>query len=153
MFLDEVFSAWCSARPYSWNKFLTLYKHCAKTNFPQELKQCLKLVLNYALTTLVFLKHIKILKKSYFYELWQQHKQLETMEMSETWRDSFDERYIAKPIPTWTYSQNSLAAAAEALSLKISSHGTSLKWSWRPSSNHHENSHKQCDETRCYILY
>ena len=34
-------------------------------------------------------------------------------------------------IPTLTHSQNSLAA--EALSLKISSHGTSLKWSWRPS--------------------
>ena len=33
-------------------------------------------------------------------------------------------------IPTWTHLQNSLAAA-EALSLKISSHGTSLKWSWR----------------------
>ena len=34
--------------------------------------------------------------------------------------------------PTWTYSQNSLAAA-EALSLKISSHGIGLKWSQRPS--------------------
>ena len=31
--------------------------------------------------------------------------------------------------PTWTHSQNSLAAAAEGLSLKISSQGTSLKWS------------------------
>ena len=35
---------------------------------------------------------------------------------------------IYTSIPTWTHSQNSLAAA-EALSLKISSHGTSLKWS------------------------
>ena len=34
--------------------------------------------------------------------------------------------------PTWTHLQNSLAAA-EAPSLKISSHGTSLKWSRRQS--------------------
>ena len=34
---------------------------------------------------------------------------------------------IYTSIPTWTHSQNS--CAAEALSLKISSHGTSLKWS------------------------
>ena len=33
-------------------------------------------------------------------------------------------------VPTWTYSQNSLAAA-EAWSLKISSHWTCLKWSKR----------------------
>ena len=39
---------------------------------------------------------------------------------------------IYASIPTWTHSQN-LSAAAEALSLKISSHGTSIKWSWRPS--------------------
>ena len=37
-------------------------------------------------------------------------------------------------IPTRTHSQNSLAAS-EAPSLKISSHGTSLKWSWRPSQS------------------
>ena len=41
---------------------------------------------------------------------------------------------IYTSIPTWTHSQNSLAAA-EALSLKISSHGTSLKWSQRPSQS------------------
>ena len=40
---------------------------------------------------------------------------------------------IYASIPTWTHSQNLPAAAAEALSLKISSHGTSIKWSWRPS--------------------
>ena len=40
-------------------------------------------------------------------------------------------------IPTWTHSQNSLAAA-EAPSLKISSHGTSLKWSRRPSQSARE---------------
>ena len=35
---------------------------------------------------------------------------------------------IYTSIPTCTHSQNSLAVA-KALSLKISSHGTSLKWS------------------------
>ena len=51
-------------------------------------------------------------------------------------------------IPTWTYSQNSLATA-EALVLKISAHGTSLKWSQREDRlNQHENSHKLCVETR-----
>ena len=34
--------------------------------------------------------------------------------------------------PTWTHSENS-RAAAEAPSLKTSSHGTSLKWSQRLS--------------------
>ena len=41
-------------------------------------------------------------------------------------------RGISTSIPTCTHSQNSLAAA-EALSLKISSHGLSAKWSQRPS--------------------
>ena len=41
---------------------------------------------------------------------------------------------IYTSIPTWTHSQNS-PAAAEALSLKISSHGTSLKLSQRPSQS------------------
>ena len=44
-----------------------------------------------------------------------------------------------------THSQNLLAAAG-APTLKISSHGTSLKLSRRPS-NQHENSHKLCDQT------
>ena len=44
---------------------------------------------------------------------------------------------IYTSIPTWNHSQNSLAAA-EALSLKISSHGTSLKWSRRPSQSARE---------------
>ena len=38
---------------------------------------------------------------------------------------------IYTSIQTWTHSQNSLAAA-EAVSLEISSNGTSLKWSRRP---------------------
>ena len=54
--------------------------------------------------------------KNDFYELWQQQKQLKTMEMSEAWPDIF-----------WTHSQNS-PAAAEAQSLKTSSHVTSLKF-------------------------
>ena len=53
-------------------------------------------------------------KKKDFYELWQQHKQLKTMEMSEAWPDTYDEGYI---IPTWTDSQIS-PGAAEALSLE-----------------------------------
>ena len=32
--------------------------------------------------------------KSDFYELWEQHKQLKTMEMSEAWPDTYDEGYI-----------------------------------------------------------
>ena len=41
---------------------------------------------------------------------------------------------IYTSIPTWTYPQNTLAAL-EALSLKIFCHGTSLKWSQRPSQS------------------
>ena len=33
-------------------------------------------------------------KKSDFYKIWQQHKQLKTIEMSETWPDIFYEEYI-----------------------------------------------------------
>ena len=50
-------------------------------------------------------------------------------------RDEVWGTYIS--IPTWAHPQNSLAAA-EALSLKISSHGTSLKWSQRPSPSAQE---------------
>ena len=45
--------------------------------------------------------------------------------------------HIYISIPTWTHSQNS-QAAAEALSLKISSHWTSLKWSGRLSQSARE---------------
>ena len=40
--------------------------------------------------------------ESDFYELWQQHKQLKTMQMSEAWPDTFDEGYIHpfQPEPT-----------------------------------------------------
>ena len=41
-------------------------------------------------------------EKNYFYELWQQHKQLKTMEMSEALPDIYDEGYIHQfqPEPT-----------------------------------------------------
>ena len=68
-------------------------------------------------------------QKNDFYELWQQHKLLKIMEMSEFWPDTYNKEYTS--IPTWTHSQNSLAAI-KAVSSKISSHGTSLKWSGRP---------------------
>ena len=51
---------------------------------------------------------------------------------------------IYKWIPTWTHSQNSLVVA-EVLSLKLSSHLTSLKWYQRPPKQH-KNSHKPCDQ-------
>ena len=58
---------------------------------------------------------------------------------------------IYTSIPTWTHSQNSLAAA-EALSWKMSSHGTSFK-SQRPSHpNQDENSHKLFNEMGHPIL-
>ena len=44
---------------------------------------------------------------------------------------------IYTTIPTSAYPQNSLAAA-EATSLKISSHARSLKWSQRPSQSTRE---------------
>ena len=41
-------------------------------------------------------------ERSCFYELWQQHKQLKTMEMNEGWPDTYDEGYIRQfqPAPT-----------------------------------------------------
>ena len=44
---------------------------------------------------------------------------------------------IYTSIPNYTHLQNSLTAA-EAPSLKISAHGTSLKWSGRPSQSERE---------------
>ena len=52
-----------------------------------------------------------------FYELWQLHKQLKTMEMNEAWPDTYDEGYIYIyihiAIPIWIHLQNSPAAEAE----------------------------------------
>ena len=41
-------------------------------------------------------------KKNDFYELWQQHNLLNTMEMSEAWPDAYSEEYIHQfqPEPT-----------------------------------------------------
>ena len=41
-------------------------------------------------------------KKNDFYELWQQHNLLNTMEMSEAWPDAYNEEYIHQfqPEPT-----------------------------------------------------
>ena len=38
--------------------------------------------------------YFKFNKESDFYELWQQPKDLENMEMSETWPDFYSEGYI-----------------------------------------------------------
>ena len=81
-------------------------------------------------------------EKSDFSELWQQHKRLAENhgdEWSLTWWG------IYTSILTWTHSQNSIAAA-EALSLKISSNDHED----RPTQ--HENSHKLCDETEHSVL-
>ena len=53
------------------------------------------------------------------------------MAASQAAKNHGDEWGIYAWIPTWTHSQISLAVA-ETFSLKISSHGTSLKWSQRP---------------------
>ena len=57
---------------------------------------------------------------------------------------------IYTSIPIRTHSQNSLAAV-EALSLKISSHGT-LPSDYKEHPNQHENSHKLCDEKEHLVL-
>ena len=44
---------------------------------------------------------------------------------------------IYTSISTWAHSQYSLAAA-EVVSLKISSHGTFIKWKWRPPQSARE---------------
>ena len=48
------------------------------------------------------------------------------------WGLTYLQWWIYTLVLTWNHSQNS-PVAAEELSLKISSHKTSLKWSWRPS--------------------
>ena len=51
-----------------------------------------------------------MIKKSDFYELWQQHKQLKTMDMNEAWPDIFYERYIhsnLNPLTKFTSSSRS----------------------------------------------
>ena len=71
--------------------------------------------------------------KTSFYELWLQHKQLETMEMNEAW--PFDEKYI---------HQFQFLEAAETLSLKMEH----LSNDHIDHHKKHGNSLKQCTETR-----
>ena len=42
------------------------------------------------------------MKTNDFYEQWQQHKPLETMEMSETWANTCDKRHIHQLQPETT---------------------------------------------------
>ena len=42
-------------------------------------------------------------EKSDIHELWQQHKHLKTMEMSEAWPDTFNEEYIHQFQPELTH--------------------------------------------------
>ena len=81
-----------------------------------------------------FLRRLILLvqtKKSDFCELWQQHKQLKTMELSEAWPDIYSLGYMHQfqPEPThkilWQQQKHWI--------LKISSYRTYLKWLWRPS--------------------
>ena len=85
--------------------------------------------------------------ESDYFSLWYKRKKwfLWTMAAAQAAENHEDEWGLAwyflcgiyTSIPTWTHSQNSLAAA-EAPSLKISSHGTSPKWSRRPSQSARE---------------
>ena len=70
-------------------------------------------------------------KKSDFYEPWQQHKLLKTTEMRFDLILTMRDIYINSNLNPLKCS----LAAAEALSLKIPSHGTSLKSSQRPSQS------------------
>ena len=58
--------------------------------FLQQLLACL----NFTLDSEIY--SVGIDEKSDFYELWQQHQLLKTMEMSEVWTDTYDEGYIHK---------------------------------------------------------
>ena len=64
--------------------------------FLQQLLACL----NFTLDSEIY--SVGIDEKSDFYELWQQHQLLKTMEMSEVWTDTYDEGYVHQfqPEPT-----------------------------------------------------
>ena len=71
-------------------------------------------------------------KKSDFYELWQHHKLLKTMEMSQVWpefamRDVYINSILNPSIKVTSWWCLQL--------VKVTSHGTSLKWSRRPSQS------------------
>ena len=75
----------------------------------QQLLACLKFTLDSEYLLCWYKQN-----KNDFYKIWQQHKQLNPMEVSEAWPDTYVEGYIPQFQP-------------EALSLKISAHGISLK--------------------------
>ena len=56
--------------------------------------------LYFSLKRLILLVQIK---KSDFYEIWQQHKQLVIMEMSDTWPDIYNKGYINQFQPEHTH--------------------------------------------------
>ena len=60
--------------------------------------------------------------------------------------------YINSNLNPLTKFTSSRAAAVEALSLNISSHGTSLKNDHEDHPNQHKNSHMLCDETGHPVL-
>ena len=66
------------------------------------------------------------------------------MEISDAWPGTYGGWGIHISVPTWNHSQISLAAT-EALSLKVSCHGTSLKW-YKDAPSQHKNSYKLCNE-------
>ena len=68
----------------------------------RTLLQRLLACLNFTLDSEEIFCWYKQKKKKDFYELWQQHKQLKTMEMSEARPDAYDEGYIhqLQPEPT-----------------------------------------------------
>ena len=76
--------------------FLAYANSTASRTLLQQLLACLKLTLDSEDLSFWYKR------KSDLYELWQQQKQLETMEMSEAWTDTFDEGYIHQfqPEPT-----------------------------------------------------
>ena len=71
-------------------------------------------------------------KNSDFYELWQQHKQLKIMEMSEAWPDIYEDEYILirffsssgstkfKNILPWNISQIIMKAIQGSTRINIS---------------------------------
>ena len=75
-------------------------------------------------------------KKNDFYELWQQHKQLKTMEISKAWPIIYDEGYVHSSLNPLTKFINSSRGAIDHEN--------------RPNQN--DNSHKLCNETRYPFL-
>ena len=72
-------------------------------------------------------------ERNKLYGIWQQHKQLKTMEFSETWSDIYnDEGYRHSNLHLL---KKVVAAVAKAPSYKISTNRTYLKWLHIPSKS------------------